>query len=103
MPPTLPQRPKASAITPVLIAAAPPCGDPALLTNLNLHGHAIRIIENLERLSNLRVLVLSFNELQKIEGLGALRRLQRLELGFNLIKRIEGLEGLDELQVLGRA
>jgi Leucine-rich repeat (LRR) protein len=67
---------------------------------LNLHGHCLRKIENLSPCKNLRVLVLSFNELSKIEGLSDLHRLQRLEIGFNLIKRISGLKNMTSLKRL---
>jgi len=65
-----------------------------------LHGNAIRCIEGLDGLGQLRVLVLCFNEIARIEGLDQLHQLERLELGFNLIKRIEGLKGLTRLRSL---
>ena len=46
-------------------------GGPASLasvTYLNLHGNAIRKIEGLGACPNLKVLVLSFNELTKLEA-----------------------------------
>ena len=48
--------------------------------------------QRIESLRNLRILVLSFNEIQRMDGIGELVYLERLELGFNCIKSIEGIK-----------
>ena len=71
------------------------------ITYLNLYGNNIKKMDSgFSSLIHLRVLVLSFNEIQKIEGIGELEQLERLELGFNLIKRVEGLRNLVALKSL---
>ena len=47
---------------------------------LNLHGSNIRKMEALEPCTNLRVLVLSFNEVHKVEGIAHMKHLERLEV-----------------------
>lgn len=53
--------------------------------------------QRLESLRNLRILVLSFNEIQKMDGLSELVCLERLELGYNCIKHVEGVKVSDRL------
>ena len=69
-------------------------------TVANFHNRGLERIAGLDRLTNLRVLDLSFNKLTAIVGLGALRRLRELKLYNNKLTAIEGLEALAELQVL---
>ena len=98
LPPHLPKRPKLFVISRDVILNQ--CRTKAFenIVYLNLHGCSIRKIELLGLCINLRILVLTFNEIHKIEGLEELERLERLELGFNLIKRVEGLRELKNLK-----
>lgn len=54
--------------------------------------HTMCSRQKLESLKNLRILVLSFNEIQKIDGISGLVHLERLELGYNSIQNIGGLK-----------
>ena len=63
-------------------------------------GNMIHKIENLESLTELRVLELANNEIQKIEGLDLLKNLECLDLSYNKIEVIEGLEELANLKIL---
>ncbi|CDI85821.1 hypothetical protein, conserved [Eimeria praecox] len=73
------------------------------LTNLrvlDLSFNNIRRIEHLETLVNLRELFLSSNKIAKIEGLSTLKELRTLELGSNRIRVVEGIENLTNLSEL---
>ncbi|GMH63034.1 hypothetical protein TL16_g03613 [Triparma laevis f. inornata] len=100
LPPKIPQRSKLFLMTPEAISGETLGSGVANLRYLNLHGHCLRKIENLEACKFLKVLILSFNEISKIEGLASLQNLERLELGFNLIKRTTGLQNLKGLKTL---
>ncbi|GMI15843.1 hypothetical protein TrVE_jg5650 [Triparma verrucosa] len=100
LPPKIPQRSKLFLMTPEAISGETLGSCVTNLTYLNLHGHCLRKIENLEQCKFLKVLILSFNEISKIEGLASLKNLERLELGFNLIKRTTGLQNLKALKTL---
>ncbi|CDJ50323.1 hypothetical protein, conserved [Eimeria brunetti] len=73
------------------------------LTNLrvlDLSFNKIRRIEHLETLVNLRELFLSSNKIAKIEGLSTLKELRTLELGSNRIRLVEGIDSLTNLNEL---
>ncbi|CDJ35327.1 uncharacterized protein EMH_0025340 [Eimeria mitis] len=67
---------------------------------LDLSFNNIRRIEHLETLVNLRELFLSSNKITKIEGLSTLKELRTLELGSNRIRVVEGIENLKNLNEL---
>ncbi|GAA4397865.1 hypothetical protein GCM10023187_07770 [Nibrella viscosa] len=71
------------------------------LTELYLDRNAIRKIENLDRLTKLRVLSITSNELERIENLEALTSLEVLDLEYNKISRIENLDQNSALKTLG--
>lgn len=58
------------------------------------------MIENIEMLTNLKKLDLSFNYIEKIENLDKLVHLESLSLYNNLISKIENLEELENLKIL---
>ncbi|GMH33137.1 hypothetical protein BSKO_00971 [Bryopsis sp. KO-2023] len=93
-PPIVPDHPKIYMISEKVIDRATFTQPHSTVVYLNLHNNALRNIERLESLRNLRILVLSFNEIQKIDGIAELVHLERLELGYNCIKCIEGVKGL---------
>ena len=64
---------------------------------LDLHGHKIQTISNLDKLTHLRCLDLSCNLLQKIEGLENNAYLCELKLYSNIITQISGITGLKNL------
>jgi hypothetical protein len=77
------------------------------LTNLrvlDLSDNRIQKIENLNRLTNLRVLNLKCNHITVMEGMENLSNLEELNLNINQIKKIEGLENQINLRdlALGR-
>ena len=74
LPPKIPQRSKLFLMTPEALSGES-SGALRNLRYLNLHGHCLRKIENLEGCPNLVVLILSFNEISKIEGLCKCTRL----------------------------
>ncbi|SCV02684.1 LAMI_0H01926g1_1 [Lachancea mirantina] len=70
------------------------------LTNLDLSFNKIKHIKNLERLVKLENLYFVQNKISKIENLGTLTKLKNLELGGNKIETIgpNSFEGLGNLQ-----
>ena len=73
---------------------------PSGLTELQIRNAGILVIGNLESFSQLTLLDLSLNRLERIENLNALLKLRELALHGNFIKRIENLENLKSLEVL---
>lgn len=65
-----------------------------------LEQNAISIIENLDKLVNLRCLYLGKNVITEISGLSALTVLETLDLADNAISRLEGLSCLPMLRTL---
>ena len=57
-------------------------------------------IEGLEKLNQLKVLLLAYNEIKEIKGLKHLTNLQELSLNDNQITEIKGLENLTNLRTL---
>lgn len=57
-------------------------------------------IENLNKLSNLKILVLTFNNIEKIESIDNLSDLEELYLNENCIEEIENLNSLNNLKIL---
>ena len=68
------------------------------LKRLLLRRNVIKKIENISHLTQLKELELYDNQLKKIEGLETLENLDTLDLSYNLIKKVEGLENLKILE-----
>ena len=66
LPPVLPPRSKLFLITEEIVLKAARTAVFANVLYLNLHGNNIRKLENLSACVNLRVLILSFNEIHKV-------------------------------------
>ncbi|CAN0113390.1 unnamed protein product [Ectocarpus sp. 6 AP-2014] len=64
-----------------------------MLTRLSLHGQGVRTIEGLEACRNLKVLILSFNEISCLHGLAGLTHLRHLDLGYNIIEGVQHYSG----------
>lgn len=96
MQPILPQR---SSFTWNDVPSMLPSMQPQLrkLTYLNLHDCRLTMIQNLESLTSLRHLILTFNNIALIQGLSTLLQLEHLDLGYNDIRKIAGLSGLHAL------
>lgn len=62
--------------------------------------HKISEIENLNKISNLKIMILTFNNIKKIEGLDTLSNLEELYINENCIKEIENLNSLKNLKAL---
>lgn len=77
MPPILPARPKMFLLSEKLIFETCRTDSSANIVYLNLHGNNIRKMDGFAVLSNLRTLILSFNEIQKIDGISGLCKLVR--------------------------
>ena len=77
MSPKIPQKSKLFLMTPDAILNLSGVVEFGRIVYLNLHGHCLRKVENLGECVNLKVLILSFNEINKMEGFGNLVRLER--------------------------
>ncbi len=67
---------------------------------LHLDWNQITEIKGLENLVSLKELNLHCNEIEEIKGLSRLSKLERLSLYNNQIKEIKGLENLNKLRIL---
>jgi len=54
----------------------------------------------LGELTNLKTLILSFNEIEEIESLSSCHQLLKLDLHNNFIRKVKGLESKDKLTYL---
>lgn len=73
----------------------------ASLEEISLHQQKLDKIEYINRVcSNLKILQLQDNCIEKIENLGRLKVLEYLNLAINNIEKIENLEGLESLNKL---
>uniref|UniRef100_A0A5K3EWE7 Centriolin n=1 Tax=Mesocestoides corti TaxID=53468 RepID=A0A5K3EWE7_MESCO len=70
------------------------------LTSTVIAPYKITFLDNLQSLSNLTVLNVSGNAIEKLEGLRSLTRLKCLNLNQNCVTRLDGLETLKNLQRL---
>ncbi len=57
-----------------------------MFSELDLSYNRLRLIENLDKLTNLKTLCLVHNKIEKIEGLDNLSKLDHPELGDNRIR-----------------
>lgn len=65
---------------------------PSHLLYIDISDNQIRTIENLENLSEVRILDLGYNLIEEIEGLNGLCALEELYLNCNNIKKIEKID-----------
>ncbi|MCO5548750.1 hypothetical protein L7F22_002211 [Adiantum nelumboides] len=71
------------------------------VTYLNLHNSSINVVEPMKGLLNLKVLILSFNNISHIrDEFQAFTLLEVLDLSFNLLKQVDGLGCLKALTTL---
>ena len=100
LPPEIPQRAKHSEISLSLIKSLWRETNVEFIKYLNLFNNNIKIIESLDKLTNLNTLILSFNEIKWITGLDSWVNLKKLDLNHNFISKIEGIKKLKELTIL---
>ena len=70
------------------------------IEKLFLNENKIHKIENLNQMSELRLLEIGSNKIKKIENLEENTKLEELWMGRNKIKKIEKLEKLTNLRIL---
>lgn len=73
------------------------------LVFLDVYDNQLEFITGLDRLENLRVLLMGKNRIRKIEKLNMLKKIEVLDLHGNQISQIEGLRDLNNLKVLNLA
>uniref|UniRef100_A0A8C2F5S7 Leucine rich repeat containing 9 n=1 Tax=Cyprinus carpio TaxID=7962 RepID=A0A8C2F5S7_CYPCA len=67
------------------------------ITVLNLHGNSLNKIPEISRLTALKQLTLSFNEFTHLDDISHMPNLEYLDVSFNHISSLEGLRGLGQL------
>lgn len=100
LPPEIPSRPKIDSITTSLIKSWTRENNLSYIKYLNLFNNNIKIMENLNGLTNLITLILSFNEIKSIEGIEACVNLKKIDLNHNFISKISGIDNLKDLNTL---
>lgn len=73
------------------------------LVFLDVYDNQLECIHSLDKLENLRVLLMGKNRIRKIEKLNMLKKVEVLDLHGNQITQIEGLSCLNNLKVLNLA
>jgi hypothetical protein len=97
LPPEIPPRPKIDAITAQIVKSCAHESNLSYIKYINLFNNNIKIIENLNGLTNLVTLILSFNEIKGIEGIEACVNLKKIDLNHNFISKISGIDNLKDL------
>ncbi|XP_056616186.1 leucine-rich repeat-containing protein 9 isoform X3 [Triplophysa dalaica] len=70
------------------------------ITVLNLHGNSLNKLSEISRLTALQRLTLSFNDLTRLGDISHMPNLEYLDVSFNRISTLEGLRGLSRLKEL---
>nr|CAH7759363.1 unnamed protein product [Callosobruchus chinensis] len=73
------------------------------LVFLDIYDNQLEQMQSLEKLENLRVLLMGKNRIKKIEGLEHMKKIEVLDLHGNQISQVGGLSALIELKVLNLA
>nr|CAI5867843.1 unnamed protein product [Callosobruchus analis] len=73
------------------------------LVFLDIYDNQLEQMQSLEKLENLRVLLMGKNRIKKIEGLEHMTKIEVLDLHGNQICQVGGLSSLTELKVLNLA
>ncbi|XP_051504244.1 leucine-rich repeat-containing protein 9 [Myxocyprinus asiaticus] len=100
MEPILKPHPKMLSLDEKSILAVARANVLSQITVLNLHGNSLNKLCEISRLTALRNLTLSFNELTHLEDISHMPNLEYLDVSFNCISSLEGLRGLGRLTEL---
>jgi len=84
-------------VMPLLYKGITNSSNPLQLESLSILGFCITKIDNLDKLVNLKILMLSSNRIKRIENLDCLTNLTDLDLSWNKIEKIENLNKLTKL------
>lgn len=99
MPPQVQQRPRMVTLTEELLLRAGRSETLSTITHLNLHGNGLTKLKHIQSLTNLKKLVVSFNELTRLDEVTHMP-LEYLDASFNKITTLEGMKGMVQLQHL---
>ena len=100
MPPEIPTRSQFSEITIDIIKNISREFNLSNITYLNLFNNNLKKIGEINTLTNLKILILSFNMIEEIDGLQNCNFLIKIDLHNNYLKQIKGLEGKTQLTFL---
>ncbi|TRY55271.1 hypothetical protein DNTS_015750, partial [Danionella cerebrum] len=70
------------------------------ITVLNLHGNSLNKLPEISRILTLKNLTVSFNELTHLDDISHMPNLEYLDVSFNHVSSLEGLRGLGRLTKL---
>ncbi|XP_029982636.1 leucine-rich repeat-containing protein 9-like isoform X2 [Sphaeramia orbicularis] len=70
------------------------------ITILNLHGNRLNKLKDISRLMALRHLTISFNDFTRLDDIGHMLNLEFLDASYNRLETLEGLRGLGKLKQL---
>ncbi|XP_074662952.1 leucine-rich repeat-containing protein 9-like [Tubulanus polymorphus] len=93
------QRPRLITLTDELILKITGANSLTSVTRLNLHGNGLTKLKQLQSLSSLKKLIVSFNELSRLDDLNHMH-LEYLDASFNKIDSLEGFKGMNKLKYL---
>ncbi|XP_073775247.1 leucine-rich repeat-containing protein 9 isoform X2 [Danio rerio] len=97
MEPILKSHPKMLSLDEKAILTAARANILSQITVLNLHGNSLNKLPEISRLTALKNLTLSFNELTHLDDISHMPNLESLDVSFNHISSLEGLRGLGRL------
>ncbi|XP_055025567.2 leucine-rich repeat-containing protein 9 isoform X2 [Misgurnus anguillicaudatus] len=100
MDPILKPHPKMLSIDEKSILAVAKANVLSQITVLNLHGNSLNKLCEISRLTALQRLTLSFNNFTRLDDISHMPNLEYLDVSFNRIATLEGLRGLGRLKEL---
>ncbi|KAJ8411732.1 hypothetical protein AAFF_G00153700 [Aldrovandia affinis] len=100
MEPVLKQRPKMASLDEKTLLTVARANVLSQITVLNLHGNSLNKLKEISRLTALRRLTISFNEFTHLDDISHMPNLEFVDAGYNRIVTLEGLRGLGRLKQL---
>ncbi|KAK6481441.1 leucine-rich repeat-containing protein 9-like [Huso huso] len=100
MEPVIKPRPKMISLEEKTVLAVAKANILSQITVLNLHGNSLNKLKDLSRLTALRKLIISFNEFTHLDDISHLPHLEYVDASYNRIQTLEGLRGVHKLKHL---
>ncbi|XP_072193456.1 leucine-rich repeat-containing protein 9 [Excalfactoria chinensis] len=98
MEPTVEVRPKITCLDEEKILSVAKANIYSQLQVLNLHGNRLNKLKNISRFKALRKLIISFNDFTSLNDIYDLPNLEYFDASHNHVITLEGIEGLSKLQ-----
>ncbi|KAM8921171.1 leucine-rich repeat-containing protein 9 [Pelodytes ibericus] len=100
MEPVLKPRPKIISLDEKTVLSVAKANIYSQITILNLHGNSLNKLKEISKLNGLRKLIISFNEFSSLEDVSYLPNLEYLDTSHNRTVTLEGFRGLGKLKYL---